>query len=1126
MLFIALTSCENFLTAKDVKNQIEEAIEIANSNPITYYVIADNNSGTVNPSQLRLKKKETFDVMFTVAEGWNFIGWEVLDRTTYEVVEDSIKFDDPAKLETKGTVINPQENLMIHPKCQLVPRIVDIKPLYDTQGCRQDSTIIITFNKAIDPETFGNYTNISIKNPEGQELYSANESESYFGHPFFTNDNTILNIPTVKSKHILNLNSTKLVTDLTLNINLSSVKDTDGFAVSLMEPYTYCVNKSIDNVKPVLDEIHLYSTSDTTDYFYRELTNKAYDQWTSTTVFNADGTTKYQNGDFSRNHVGHIYFTINGSDNDDSGIKSVCVKETYKRDSSGAVVSSPAKTKDALVTRIDNSDLYVVDYQFNSENQNDGLYFIQVSIKDYAENESEEVYDYWVLKDTFNGFAGGGYYVVTYNLVNADISDVIPVYNSEKGIYEAPIGRIGTNSKNGTTGRFSEFLVTEDKYYSDYKSHRRVTFDIFDEDTPDNVISFNADIGTDSDITSIVNTWFADFKRNVDKTTVIRVTVEEESQVPSSYDFPIPKRMNVDALVETDSHIDLARPDLSYQPLGKTLDYVLYYNSENDTTLKRGETTSPTSLYWNSSLGNGTYNIYVIACMSQVDGNVFLVYSALGTPYIHYRNVSNPYYNSLFSFSDFSLPANNAIIYETNTGNAKFRIPINHANDGYKYNIVLGIYSFPEGSLIEVPNGYDYEVYINAMDSDGHLIGKSPSKSLSLKTVDNIQPYVGKDYTTNYTERFIDSESMIYAGNWPYDFTKNRSRLYLSSFDYYIIPSTYTGMVFDKDFLNGMNDRKRSAKVNVTQTQEDSTQRFNMYLGDADGSFRVIFYLKDESENEHIKALASSVSHLIADYTPAVSFNSTGSKLKISANSYSKDLCQSSSAPTTAEFNTLPDSIANSSSYVSNSFAGRDKVSIKYLEDNEWKEISAVNSNGKTYYPDQNVNMTTNSDNSWSYEVDYSAYQDKFIKVSGKFSADYQRRAGKSSSEYFTYNIFMKPVYVYSNYIRYKGTSSEIVCNSKGWMSLINGYQIFADKPCFVHVRYSPSLITSGTTEDDALEWEARGIETGVFFNNGTSGSFTYSDSHFSGVPSGYYYTTIVHFADGTCLMSDVKMKE
>ena len=151
-LSIAFCSCKNFMNANDVKAQIEESIEIANSNYTTYYVIADDKSGTVTPSQFQLKRKQTFDVMFVPAEGWSFVCWEVLDRTTGEVITDSITFDNPTQLETKGTVIKPQENLMIHPKVVQHPMILSVTP-GNSKLSYANTTIYIEFNIPVEDKT-------------------------------------------------------------------------------------------------------------------------------------------------------------------------------------------------------------------------------------------------------------------------------------------------------------------------------------------------------------------------------------------------------------------------------------------------------------------------------------------------------------------------------------------------------------------------------------------------------------------------------------------------------------------------------------------------------------------------------------------------------------------------------------------------------------------------------------------------------------------------------------------------------------------------------------------------------------------------------------------------------------
>ena len=114
-------------------------------------------------------------------------------------------------------------------------------------------------------------------------------------------------------------------------------------------------------------------------------------------------------------------------------------------------------------------------------------------------------------------------------------------------------------------------------------------------------------------------------------------------------------------------------------------------------------------------------------------------------------------------------------------------------------------------------------------------------------------------------------------------------------------------------------------------------------------------------------------------------------------------------------------------------------------------------------------------------------------------------------------NTVYKPLYFYAPYEIAKNTTSPIVCDLKDLYIGQSGINILADKPCFAHTMYCPQNL--GNTPADWLEG---GFETGLVMK---SGSFTYANTKTSGVPKGYYYTTVVHFADGTTLMTDVKQK-
>ena len=98
-----------------------------------------------------------------------------------------------------------------------------------------------------------------------------------------------------------------------------------------------------------------------------------------------------------------------------------------------------------------------------------------------------------------------------------------------------------------------------------------------------------------------------------------------------------------------------------------------------------------------------------------------------------------------------------------------------------------------------------------------------------------------------------------------------------------------------------------------------------------------------------------------------------------------------------------------------------------------------------------------------------------------------------------------------------KDTDNPLVCDLKDFYIGHAGINILADQPCFAHTLYCPRNL--GKIPET---WLFGGLETGLVMKQK---SFTYSYDNTSGVPDGYYYTTIIHFADGTTLMTDVKQK-
>ena len=139
--------------------------------------------------------------------------------------------------------------------------------------------------------------------------------------------------------------------------------------------------------------------------------------------------------------------------------------------------------------------------------------------------------------------------------------------------------------------------------------------------------------------------------------------------------------------------------------------------------------------------------------------------------------------------------------------------------------------------------------------------------------------------------------------------------------------------------------------------------------------------------------------------------------------------------------------------------------------------------------------------------------------VNNKWIKIITMQAGRNSPIIVNEAGFFDVKYVYTPY--YLGTSS-ITCRKKNLAEGANGVSIFCDYPVFAHTMYYPKKLTEGKTAKDIAMWENKGAEISLKFENS---DFTYGSENYKDIPSGYYYTTVVHFADGTTVMSDVKQK-
>ena len=205
----AVISCKNFLNAGQIKAEIEEAIEIANSKAVTMYITVDEGSGSVIPEQIVKKKKESFELKFTPQLNWKFLNWEVIDKNTGEVVPDAVKFQDPQNPETKATLLKPNASYQIHAKCVLLPAIVSVSPV-NLQSTPINSPVYITFNMPMEaPDIKPSDSIFKYDDQNIAVYYGGDDMKEFFDAPFFIDSNKQILVITPKAKELKELDLLK-----------------------------------------------------------------------------------------------------------------------------------------------------------------------------------------------------------------------------------------------------------------------------------------------------------------------------------------------------------------------------------------------------------------------------------------------------------------------------------------------------------------------------------------------------------------------------------------------------------------------------------------------------------------------------------------------------------------------------------------------------------------------------------------------------------------------------------------------------------------------------------------------------------------------------------------------------
>ena len=161
-----LTSCQNFLNAKNVKEEIQDIIAYNNAKTITVSIACKEEMGSVLPSHsIQAKLGYDFDIQFIPntqnymikdptrifeAVSWKDNSISRDDCVEFKVIEQSLEDKKSGLYRVKAKVIKDVDDIQIRPNCALLPSVVSVSPTPDSTEYNANTTIIITVNTPLE----------------------------------------------------------------------------------------------------------------------------------------------------------------------------------------------------------------------------------------------------------------------------------------------------------------------------------------------------------------------------------------------------------------------------------------------------------------------------------------------------------------------------------------------------------------------------------------------------------------------------------------------------------------------------------------------------------------------------------------------------------------------------------------------------------------------------------------------------------------------------------------------------------------------------------------------------------------------------------------------------------------
>lgn len=1098
--------------------------------------------------------EDSLNLEYPVSDGYKFTGWKIASQNTSYTVSYSnstavdsygyvkkgiiyvkngsttyftltINSTDPTKavLTSVESITGSPYALAVYATDDLVPKVSTVTPSDSDSGVACDTNITIKFNKAVNKSTvtFGRTGSIQIIDNDSEHY------ENYFNTPTWNDSTYTLTIKPKYTIYDLLPNSTD-TKNLMVKINSNSIKDSDGTSLGNDASWTYKINYNKETVPPSVSTLklykHEYSTTGVEQDGYTELSSIVYSSFNST--------------QYTSNHINNKIYIDSTITDSGSGFKMVSIKETLVQTIDGT--NTELDVTPAVPKNFSSTQLTKKEYVLNSVY--DGIIKLDFIFEDYAGNTTTKTF--YVIKDTsldsgksikpkfdFSTTTYGYYWSVVNETVKGSDQNVISPSVTNFTYYKKMCDASKTNITKLTPNSSGNLTFTFD--FSSCKD----TFAKNNETAVNYELKWGYASNSMPNSATKVNDTKFQITYTATKDCYVQITACDKVGNKKTLTRVIPRQVSIMDLAAVETTYKRIKPsdmdtleNIGKQYNAQVVNFLYYFKYKASSTASYSDIynnfTGTDVIRWGSCgraqetggmdlnddyiaynknfylsnpnytkltdailTPNGIYEIYIIPYIVYPEGTYYGATSTV--PYKLYHNVTPPSSSTEPTFGNYSY----TLSEESNTqysGVRNVKVTTNFTKtSGYTYGMAYKKYaswSDTQATLssfdFNIPSGYEYQILLYARNNNTGTVYYEPTstrKTLDV-TYDNAPPYI--DFTENFlwtgtNQIYFTSECRPMDDSGFGVGFKDTTDGY-KTFDYYILPkqdSTTTAHdVITKADLTGKT--KRTAKflnANRMNIQID----FDVFV---DGYYLLVLDLVDKNNNEAL------YTYTISNYTYP----------QITKVSYS---------------------------------TSTDKVVFGVYE-NPGNTIYNFNA-GMGFYlaPNGDWRLTSQDAQLPSISETFEG-SNTFYKVTRRSSAKVRT---------YTYYNFVSTEY----WVKRIKEGKFPTCASKSMLpGYSNTYQVFFDAPCFAHTMACPKELVSAYAEkaneiltkctdisyEQALAsvWATKGQEFGCQLLNGDkfqNMSATYT-CPVSKIPSDYAYMIIAHFADGSVVMSDIKIKE